>query len=141
VRFRQQVILANPYPDENRVLSAVLDAEGFEVITRTTPKSAADTVVSQPFDLLIADSAFVLTGGVPRRRPSRVIRETPVIVLGDAEANRSCAALGSQIMFLERPIDRTVFNCTVMMALMEARAERRSPRRTVPPVRSDRGTA
>jgi hypothetical protein len=132
VRFRQQVILANSNPDENRVLSAVLDAEGFEVITRTTPKSAADTVVSQPFDLLIADAAFVLTGGVRGVGLAR-FRETPVIVLGDAEASRSCAALGSQIMFLERPIDRTVFNCTVMMALMEARAERRSPRRTVHP--------
>ena len=34
-------------------------------------------------------------------------------------------------MFLERPIERVTFICTVTMALMEARADRRSPRRAI----------
>ena len=36
-------------------------------------------------------------------------------------------------MFLERPIERVTFICTVTMALMESRADRKSPRRTIPP--------
>lgn len=132
MQFRQQVVLACPNPDESRVLSALLDAEGFEVLSRSTSKSAAETVVSQPFDLLVADATFVLSGVVRGFGLARV-RETPVIVLGDTNAGLACAPLGSQIMFLERPIDPIVFNCTVMMALMEARAERRSPRRAVKP--------
>jgi len=88
--------------------------------------------MSQPFDLLIADAGFVLTGGVRGFGLAR-FRETPVIVLGDAEAGRACAPLGSQIMFLDRPVDQAVFICTVTMALMESRPERRSPRRVIRP--------
>src|SRR6185503_16884321 len=93
---------------------------------------ACDAIVLQPFDLLIADAGFVLTGGVRGFGLAR-FRETPVIVLGDAAGGRGCAPLGSQIMFLERPVDRAVFICTVTMALMDARAERKSPRRTIRP--------
>jgi hypothetical protein len=132
VRFRQQVIVATPNADESRALASWLDAEGFEPIQRPTSKSAADAVAGQPFDLLIVDAGFVLTGGVRGFGLAR-FRETPVIVLGDANDGRGCAPLGSQIMFLERPIDRPTFICTVTMALMEARAERRSPRRTIRP--------
>jgi hypothetical protein len=132
VRFRQQVIVATPKTDESQQLAAWLDSEGFEPIARATAKSAAETVVSQPFDLLVADAGFVLTGGVRGFGLAR-FRETPVIVLGDADAARACTPLGPQIMFLERPVDRGVFICTVTMALMESRAERRSPRRTVQP--------
>ncbi len=114
------------------MLCAWLEAEGFDAVPRSTPKSACDAVVLQPFDLLIADAGFVLTGGVRGFGLAR-FRETPVIVLGDAVGARSCAPLGSQIMFLERPIDRAVFICTVTMALMDARAERKSPRRSVKP--------
>jgi hypothetical protein len=132
MRFRQQVIVATPNPDESKLLSAWLDAEDFEPIARVTAKSAAETVVSQPFDLLIADAGFILTGGVRGFGLARV-RETPVIVLGDADAGRACAPLGPQIMFLDRPLDRAIFICTVTMALMESRSERRSPRRSVQP--------
>lgn len=130
--FRQQVIVATPDINESRILCTWLEAEGFEAVPRSTTKSACDAIVLQPFDLLIADAGFVLTGGVRGFGLAR-FRETPVIVLGDAAGARSCAPLGSQIMFLERPVDRAVFICTVTMALMDARAERKSPRRTVKP--------
>lgn len=130
--FRQQVIVATPDINESRMLCGWLEAEGFDAVPRSTPKSACDAVVLQPFDLLIADAGFVLTGGVRGFGLAR-FRETPVIVLGDTAGGRSCAPLGSQIMFLERPVDRAVFICTVTMALMDARSERRSPRRSVKP--------
>jgi len=114
-------------------MSSWLDAEGFEVLQRSTAESAIDAVTSQPFDLLIVDGAFALSGGVRGYGLAR-FRETPVIVLGDAAAGRACAPLGPQIMFLERPVDRVTFICMVTMALMEARAERRSPRRSVKPI-------
>ena len=133
MRFRQQVIVATPKPEEGKELAAWLDADGFEPLPRATAKSAMETVASQPFDLLVADAGFVLTGGLRAFGLAR-FRETPVLVVGDAADAPACAALGPQIMFLERPLDAAVFNCTVTMALMEARPERRSPRRIVKPI-------
>jgi hypothetical protein len=131
VQFRQQVVVATPNATENQMLAAWLEAEGFESLPRATPKSAAETIAAQPFDLLIVDAGFAVNGvrgyGLAR------FRDTPVLVIGNAAENPSLAPLGSQIMFLERPLDRAVFVCMVTMALMEARAERRSPRRTVKP--------
>ena len=130
--FRQQVIVATPKADESKLLSEWLDAEAFEPIAKSTPKSACEALVAQPFDLLVADAGFVLTGGVRGFGQAR-FRETPVVVVGESADAGACTPLGPQIMFLERPLDRTTFVCTVTMALMEARAERRSPRRTVRP--------
>jgi len=132
VLFKQQVIVATPNTDESRTLSSWLESEGFEVVPRSTAKGAIDAVVAQPFDLLIADAGFTLTDGLRGYGLAR-FRETPVIVIGDAAQGRACAPLGSQIMFLERPVDRATFICTVTMALMDARSERRSPRRSVSP--------
>lgn len=132
MQFRQQVIVASPDPEECGTLAAWLTEESFQAITRPTAKGAADTVTGQPFDLLIADASFVLIGSLRGFGLAR-FRETPVIVLGDVDDGRACAALGSQIMFLQRPMERGVFICTVMMALIDARAERRSPRRPVRP--------
>jgi hypothetical protein len=130
--FRQQVIVATPLAEECGAVAAWLEAESFQAIIRPTSKTAIDAVSLQPFDLLIADAGFVLTSGLRGFGLAR-FRETPVIVLGDEHDGRACAPLGSQIMFLERPVDRAVFICTVTMALMEARAERRSPRRPIRP--------
>jgi hypothetical protein len=130
--FRQQVIVATPDADEGEALAAWLDAEAFEPVMKPTARSAGDAVASQPFDLAVVDASFVLDGGVRPFGLARV-RETPVIVLGDAADGRSCGPLAAQIMFLERPLDRATFICTVMMALMEARPERRSPRRSIRP--------
>jgi hypothetical protein len=132
VQFRQQVIVATPLAEECGALAAWLEAESFQAIARSTPQTAIDAVAGPPFDLLIADAGFVLTAGLRGFGFAR-FRETPVIVLGNADDGRACAPLGSQVMFLERPVDRAVFVCTVTMALMEARAERRSPRRPVTP--------
>jgi CheY-like chemotaxis protein len=130
--FRQQVLVATPNADEAAALSAWLDAEGFEPLAKPTSRSASDAVASQPFDLAVVDASFVLDGSVRAFGLAR-FRETPVIVLGDAADSIACAPLGAQIMFLERPVERATFICTVTMALMEARADRRWPRRAIRP--------
>jgi hypothetical protein len=130
--LRQQVIVATPNADEGEALSAWLYSEGFEPLSKPTLKSAADAVASQPFDLAVVDAGFALTGGLRAYGLAR-FRETPVIVLGDAASATACAPLGMQIMFLERPIDRATFICTVTMALMESRPDRRWPRRAIKP--------
>jgi hypothetical protein len=130
--FRQQVVVAVPDAGEARDLSSWLEAEGFDASRYTSARSAADAILAQPFDLLVADCNFMLTGGVRGFGLARV-RETPVVVLGDAAESKACAPLGSQIMFLERPVDPATFICMVTMALMDARAERRSPRTPVRP--------
>jgi hypothetical protein len=130
--LRQEVVVAIPDVSESRRLASWLDAEGFKTTQRSTARGASDEIASQPFDLLIVDCSFVLSGGVRGIGLAR-FRETPVIVIGDAAGGRSCAAFGTQIMFLERPVDRATFVCTVTMALMDSRPERRSPRRSVSP--------
>jgi hypothetical protein len=130
--LRQQVIVATPTADEREMLSAWLDAEGFEPLSKPTSKTASDAIASQPFDLAVLDASFVLDGGVRAFGLAR-FRETPVIVLGDAGDGSACTPFGAQIMFVERPIDRTTFICMVTMALMEARPDRRSPRRAIQP--------
>ena len=130
--FRQQVIVAVPDAGEARDMVSWLEAEGFDAVTHTSARGAADAILAQPFDLLVADCGFVLTGGVRGFGLARV-RETPVIVLGDDNGSKACAPFGSQIMFLDRPVDAATFICTVTMALMDARAERRSPRTPVRP--------
>ena len=130
--FRQQVIVATPDADESAELAAWLDAEAFEPLSTPTLRTARDAVSSQLFDLAVLDASFVLCGGLRAFGLAR-FRETPVIVLGDAADASACAAFGSQIMFMERPIERVTFICTVTMALMDGRLERRLPRRTVQP--------
>jgi DNA-binding response OmpR family regulator len=130
--FRQQVIVATPDADESAALSAWLDAEAFEPLSKRTLSSARDAIASQPFDLAVVDAGFVLDGGLRAFGLAR-FRDTPMIVLGDAADSSACAPLGAQIMFLERPIDQATFICTVTMALMEARPDRRSPRRAIRP--------
>ena len=130
--FRQQVIVATQNADEGEALCASLDDEGFEPISKSSLKGVSDAVASQPFDLAVVDAGFVLCGGLRPFGNAR-FRDTPVIVLGDFADGSACAAFGTQVMFLERPIDRVTFICTVTMALMEGRLDRRSPRRTIRP--------
>ena len=130
--FRQQVIVATPNADEGEALWAALDDEGFEPISKSSLKGVSDAVATQPFDLAVVDAGFVLCGGLRPFGLAR-FRDTPVIALGDFADVSACAAFGSQVMFLERPIDRVTFICTVTMALMEGRLDRRSPRRTIRP--------
>ena len=62
--FRQQVLVATPNADEAEALSAWLDAEAFEPLSKPTSRSASDAVASQPFDLAVVDASFVLDGSV-----------------------------------------------------------------------------
>jgi len=128
--FRPRVVLAVPDVTESRMLAAWLDAEGLEPVQRSTAKAAADELRSQPFDLLIADAMFIASNlkTAGRARHS----ETPAIIMGDSSWSPKFPS-GGQDMFLERPTDRATFVCTVTMALMDGRPERRSPRRAVNP--------
>lgn len=130
--MRQRVVVAVPDVAESRTLSSWLESEGYEAVQRSTQKGAADEVMSQPFDLLVADGTFMVPNGLRAIGRARV-PETPAVVVGDAGVEKQCAALGAQAMFVERPIDRATFICMVTMAMMDARPERRSPRRPVKP--------
>jgi hypothetical protein len=127
--FRQRIVVAVPGVDESRTLSSWLEGEGFDTAPRATARSASEDIASRPFDLLIADYAFVFSGGLRGVGRAR-FPETPVVVIGPAAVIRQ-SALDAQFMFLERPVDRATFICTVTMALMDSRCERRSPRRSV----------
>ena len=130
--LRQQVVVATPLADEAQALSAWLEAEAMAPLSARTSRSAAEAVASQQFDLAVVDASYVLDGGLRPFGLAR-FRATPVIVVGDAADASACAPFAAQMMFLERPLERAVFICTVTMALMEGRPDRRSPRRAIPP--------
>src|SRR5262249_37634319 len=84
----------------------------------------------QPSYLHTSSATFTASNLKPAGRARH--SETPAIIMGDASWSPKFPS-GGQDMFLERPADRATFVCTVTMALMDGRPERRSPRRAVNP--------
>jgi hypothetical protein len=126
---RPRVVIALPDVTESGAVADWLADEGFDCIRRATLRSAADEIRTRPFDLLISDSVFAFSDGLYQvgrgRNPS-----TPIVVVGDARAAEQCAS-ASWAMHVARPIDCTTLVCTVSMALLDGRPQRRSPRKAV----------
>ena len=78
------------------------------------------------FDLLVVDAQLAMPAinAVRARTP-----HIPIIVLGEPDPVAESQAMARGAVYLTRPIDRTVFVCTVAMAIMESRPIRRSERK------------
>jgi hypothetical protein len=123
--FRPRVIVALPDPVECATVAEWLVADGFDPVRRPNPRSAAAEMQVRAFDLLITDATVEtrdeLLAASRGRNPS-----TPIVVIGNNTVGDS--PVGAT-MYLERPIERAVFVCTVTMAIMDGRPPRRSPRK------------
>jgi hypothetical protein len=126
---RPRIVIALADFAENGAVADWLTEEGFDCVRRATVKAAADEMQARPFDLLIADAAFVFTDGLHRLGASRN-PVTPTIVVGDALVADQCEAV-TWAMYLARPIDHALLVCTVSMAVMDGRPLRRSARKAV----------
>jgi hypothetical protein len=130
---RPRVIIALPNIAECGATADWLVAEGFEPVQRPNPRIAIEDMQAHNFDLLIADSALVFRDTLHtvgrRRNPMR-----PTIVVGDSSAATPCAAMGAQVMFVERPIQRVMLVCAVAEAVQDGRPVRRSGRKLVKPL-------
>jgi hypothetical protein len=127
---RPRIVIASPHSLECETLADWLVAEGFEPIRRQSARATAGDIQTRAFDLLIVDAAFAFRDGLHAANRSRN-PQTPTIVVGDAPMGGPCGAAGSQVMFLERPVDRAMLVCTVSMAILDARPTRRSVRKAV----------
>jgi len=91
-------------------------------------KAAADEIQARPFDVLIADAVFAFGHGL--HVASRVRRPlTPTVVIGEA-ADQS-ESISRQVIFLARPVERTLMVCTICLVIADGRPVRCSPRKPV----------
>jgi hypothetical protein len=125
---RPRVIVATADAFEGAAVYDGLTADGFEPVWRSTVRAAANEMRSRPFDLLIVDTGFALSGGLQgESRPRNPL--TPTILIGDAGAPP--VGLNGRTMYLTRPVDRAMLTCFVTMALLQDKPVRRSMRKPV----------
>jgi len=126
---RRRIIVATADAFEGAAIYDGLSAHGFEPVWRSTTQAAADEMRSRPFDLLIADAAFALSGGLQDEgRPRNPL--TPTILIGDAGSGQH-VGLSGRTMHLTPPVDHAMLTCFVTMAFLQDKPVRRSVRKPV----------
>ncbi len=121
-----RVIVALPDVVECATIGEWLSANHFEPVRQENARTAAREMHARDFDLLVTDATFAVRDGLlnvsRQRNPS-----TAAVVIGNgAEVD---PRVSRHAMYLDRPLDRATLLCTVMMAIMEGRPMRRSPRK------------
>lgn len=126
---RRRIIVATADAFEGAAIYDGLSAHGFEPVWRSTVQAAADEIRARPFDLLIADAVFALSGRLQDEgRPRNPL--TPTILIGDAGAGQH-VGLSGRTMYLTPPVDHAMLTCLVTMALLQDKPVRRSMRKPV----------
>jgi ActR/RegA family two-component response regulator len=130
--LRPRIIIASPHVLESHAVCDWLASEGFEPVRISTVERVMDEIRDRAFDALVVDHAFACkpgqqTIGAVRARNGT----TPIVVIGDADAEAESQALSRGVTYLSRPMARLSFICRVSMAVMETRRERRSVRKRV----------
>ena len=126
---RPRIIIALSDRAESAVLADWLAEDGFEPVRRPTPQTAVEEMRSRPYDVLIGEAS--VNGRPPLRAEGRLRRAgTPAILVGNTAPQRG-ETVTSQPMYLARPLERTVLNCYINMAILEGSPLRRSERRLV----------
>jgi hypothetical protein len=129
---RPRVIVSSPHAAECAVVSDWLASEGFEPVRVSNVERVAEEIRDRAFDAFVVDHGIAFKqapqtiGSVRARNP-----RTPIIVIGEPDAACEAQVLTRGAMYLPRPVDRMSLVCTVSMAVMESRPERRSPRKRV----------
>jgi AmiR/NasT family two-component response regulator len=123
-----RVIVALPDVIECATIGEWLLANRFDPVKRPDARSATREMHAYDFDLLVTDSTLAVRDGLlnvsRQRNPS-----TAIIVIGNGADVGPGDAVSRHAMYLQRPLDRATLLCTVMMAIMEGRPARRSPRK------------
>jgi hypothetical protein len=124
---RPRIIVALPDVIERATIVEWLSDSRFEAVGRADAPTAAQEMHAHDFDLLVADAAFAARDGLlavsRERNPS-----TAAVVIGNP-SDDSRYLVSRRAMYLDRPLDRAPFLCTVMMAILEGRPARRSHRK------------
>jgi len=98
-------------------------------VKRSTPQAVADEMRDRPFALLIVDAGFAFRRGI---HPQGAGKYAPSIVIGEVGSGaRGGESINGQTVYLTRPIERTLLNCFVSMAILDGRPVRRSVRKSI----------
>lgn len=124
--LRPRVYVAAVLPAEWTMIADWLTAEGCEPIKLLQRDRLAEDLRACTLDLLIVDSG---SSGVGINAVRARGRQTPVIVVGPADAGAEAQAMARDAIYLARPLDRTLLTCMVSMAIAESRPMRRSARK------------
>jgi hypothetical protein len=124
--FRPRIAVASPLASECTFIADWLTPEGFEPLRLSNPTRVTDELRDRAFDLLVVDAGLAMPAINAVRARTPLI---PIVVLGEPDPIAESQAMARGAVYLTRPIDRTVFVCTVAMAIMESRPVRRSERK------------
>ena len=124
--FRPRIAVASPLTRECTFIADWLTPEGFEPFRLSNPTRVTDELKDRSFDLLVVDAGLAMPAINAVRARTPLI---PIVVLGEPDPIAESQAMARGAVYLTRPIDRTVFVCTVAMAIMESRPVRRSERK------------
>jgi hypothetical protein len=126
--FRPRIAVAAPPGPESTSIADCLTSEGFEPFRLSHQARITDELKGRAFDLLVVDATFAVTAiNTARARNPQI----PIVVLGEPNPIAEAQAIARGAVYLTRPVDRTLFVCTVSMAVMESRPVRRSERKRV----------
>ena len=125
---RPRIIVASRAAQERETLAEWLLADGYDPVLVGDALLASAEMASRPSLAFVVDYALTeradLHGSWRSRRP-----QTPPVVIGEADPAAHARTEGLNAIYLERPLDRVTLLCMVLMAILEGRPERRSPRR------------
>jgi hypothetical protein len=124
--FRPRVAVACPLVTECAQIADWVSSEGFEPYKLSNQSKAIEELKTRSFDLMVVDAtlAEVAFNAARNRTP-----QPPVVVIGEINPTAESRATQRGDVYLTRPLDRTLFVCTVSMAIMESRPTRRSERK------------
>jgi hypothetical protein len=111
-------------------MSDWLRADGFEPVRRSDPRAATEELQTRPFDLLIADEMFVFRHQLHQLSRARKPM-MPTMVVGDGSAADRTESRSRHILYLARPLEKSLFLCTLAMAMVDGRPVRCSVRKPV----------
>ena len=129
---RPRIVIASSHAAESEAFADWLSSEGFDPVKISTSVGAAAEIRSHPCDLLIADFAFAIWDGLHEaNRACARSTQAPTVVVGESDSVAQSWAESQRAMYLPRPVGRASLVCAVLMAIMEGRPVRRSPRKTI----------
>ena len=126
---RPKVVVASPHKIEREMLADWLVSEGLEPVCVSSAPPAVHGLNSRLYELVVADAGFAFAEGV--YAASRAGGPTPAIVVGDPGGADEARADRQGAMYVTRPVDRAAFMCSVSLALVDGRTQRRSPRKAL----------
>ncbi len=125
---RPRVIVASRAADERQAVAEWLISEGYEPALAGDALAATAEINGRLSLAFIVDYGLTeradLHGSWRARRP-----QTPPVVVGGVDLAARARTEGLNAIYVERPLDRVTLLCMLLMAILEGRPERRSPRR------------